>query len=197
MSIISRLTTWTIGQVLKAADLNGEFNNITNLLNNLDAATTTWTNVKVATLNVTTKATLPFGPFQANVSATTVSQTSVSSNAYTNTALAATITPTSASNRIKISVSGDIFNNNSATTARLSVKRGSTEVTSGGSLAEYHGFTGGSQMPVSFVYVDSPATTSATTYTVCLLSTDNSSAVFFPNNNGTNPTGVIILEEIV
>lgn len=58
MSIISRLTTWSIGQVLKAADLNGEFNNITNLLNNLDAATTTWTNVKVATLNSTTATTL-------------------------------------------------------------------------------------------------------------------------------------------
>lgn len=53
MSIISRLTTWTIGQVLKAADLNGEFSNITNLLNNLDAGTTSWTTVKTGALTVT------------------------------------------------------------------------------------------------------------------------------------------------
>lgn len=57
MSIINRLTTWTIGQVLKAADLNGEFNNITNLLNNLDAATTAWTNVKGGLINGTTSVT--------------------------------------------------------------------------------------------------------------------------------------------
>lgn len=58
MSIISRLTTWTIGQVLKAADLNGEFNNITNLFNNLDAATTSWTNVKTGILTTTGTTTL-------------------------------------------------------------------------------------------------------------------------------------------
>lgn len=53
MSIISRLTTWTIGQVLKAADLNGEFSNITNVLNNLDAGTTTWTIVNGTTSTIT------------------------------------------------------------------------------------------------------------------------------------------------
>lgn len=54
MSLLSRLTTWTAGQLLKSADLNGEFNNIVNGINNLDAATTTWTNVKAATVNATT-----------------------------------------------------------------------------------------------------------------------------------------------
>jgi len=57
MSIISRLTTWTIGQVLTAAALNNEFSNVTNLLNNLDAATTSWTNVKSAALTGTTSVT--------------------------------------------------------------------------------------------------------------------------------------------
>lgn len=53
MSIINRITTWAAGQVLKSADLNGEFNNVINLFNNLDATTTTWTNVKVQNLTST------------------------------------------------------------------------------------------------------------------------------------------------
>lgn len=54
MSLISRITTWTAGQILKAADLNGEFNNIVNLINNLDNASTTWTNVKATTITPVT-----------------------------------------------------------------------------------------------------------------------------------------------
>lgn len=50
MSLISRVTTWVASQILTSSALNGEFNNITNLLNNLDAGTTSWTNVKVGTL---------------------------------------------------------------------------------------------------------------------------------------------------
>ncbi len=68
MSLISRLTTWTVGQILKAADLNAEFNNVVNLINNLDAGSTTWTNVHDTTLvsgtsstGVTTATSLTFG----------------------------------------------------------------------------------------------------------------------------------------
>lgn len=52
MSVISRITTWT-SQILTSASLNGEFNNVVNVLNNLDSATSTWTNVKAATINAT------------------------------------------------------------------------------------------------------------------------------------------------
>lgn len=48
MSIISRITTWADGQTLFSADLNGEFNNIINLFNNLDSASSTWSNVKIS-----------------------------------------------------------------------------------------------------------------------------------------------------
>lgn len=56
MSLISRLTTWATNQLLTSSALNSEFTNITNLVNNLDAGTTTWTNVKVTTLTPTTVA---------------------------------------------------------------------------------------------------------------------------------------------
>lgn len=45
MSIISRITTWATNQVLTSSALNAEFNNVVNLLNNLDSGTTTWDNV--------------------------------------------------------------------------------------------------------------------------------------------------------
>jgi hypothetical protein len=48
MSIISRITTWVTNQVLTSSALNGEFNNIVNTLNNLDAGTTPWDNVILA-----------------------------------------------------------------------------------------------------------------------------------------------------
>lgn len=53
MSLISRITTWAAGQLLKSADLNGEFNNIVNTLNNLDAGSTPWTNVSTTNLTAT------------------------------------------------------------------------------------------------------------------------------------------------
>jgi hypothetical protein len=59
MSIINRITTWTLNQILTSSALNGEFNNITNTLNNLDSATTPWDNVKTANLTVTGSLTLP------------------------------------------------------------------------------------------------------------------------------------------
>lgn len=59
MSLFNRLTTWAAGQSLKSADLNGEFNNLVNGLNNLDGATTAWTNVKTGGLTVTGTITAP------------------------------------------------------------------------------------------------------------------------------------------
>ena len=53
MSIISRITTWVSGQVLTAAALNGEFNNITNLFNNIDSGTTGWTTLKINSGKIT------------------------------------------------------------------------------------------------------------------------------------------------
>jgi hypothetical protein len=53
MSIINRITTWTVGQLVTSAALNGEFNNMINFLNAVDGASTAWDNVKTGTLTVT------------------------------------------------------------------------------------------------------------------------------------------------
>ena len=57
MSVINRVTTWA-SQILTSSSLNGEFNNVVNTLNNLDSATSSWTNVKVGALTSTSSTVL-------------------------------------------------------------------------------------------------------------------------------------------
>lgn len=54
MSLISRITTWVSAQVLTASALNGEFNNIVNLINNIDAGTTNFSNCNSTASTITT-----------------------------------------------------------------------------------------------------------------------------------------------
>ncbi len=49
-------------------------------------------------------------------------------------------------------------------------------------------------IPVSFTYIDSPATTSATTYAMQMRNTDNTTTL---QAGDTNLTQIMILEEIV
>lgn len=130
------------------------------------------------------------------VSASTASVTSTTSGTYVNTALAATITPTSSSNKILILISGGIETSAAANNAQISVKRGSTEVTGGGLLIGHRPPASAvSRVGASCMYMDSPATTSSTTYTVVLLSSDGASTSRFPTNLG--ETTSIILMEVV
>lgn len=130
------------------------------------------------------------------ISGTTTSVTSTTSSTYQNTALAATITPTSASNKIFVLVSGALETNVAANNAQLSLKRGTTEVTGGGLLMALRpSASATTRIGGSFMYLDSPATTAATTYTVVLLSSDNASTSRFPSNAG--DTGSILLVEVV
>lgn len=84
MSLINRLTTWAVNQVLKSSDLNGEFNNITNLINNLDSASTTWTNVKVTTLSPQAGFTVPgnltFSPSTNGIVGTSTNDSATTGN---------------------------------------------------------------------------------------------------------------------
>lgn len=49
MSLITRLYSFTDGQTAYGSQVDAEIANIVNAINNLDAASTTWTNVKVTT----------------------------------------------------------------------------------------------------------------------------------------------------
>lgn len=109
---------------------------------------------------------------------------SSSSSTYADTGLTATITPSSASSKVLVLVTHASVakNNNTACAAKL--LRGSTDL---GVFDGTAGYTGGSGEfhvgAVAFNYLDSPATTSATTYKTQFASTANNPTVYI-NNSG-------------
>lgn len=207
MSLFNRITTWAAGQILKSSDLNGEFNNLVNGLNNLDGATTSWTNVKAGSLNVTGTSITLNGVLTTNAAGyiigtvvqtsqvTDTASTTSSGTSYTSTTTAASITPKATTHKIRISVTG-AFANTSFNTANtyVSIFRGSTDLSDGSGFNFISSNAGNTtfQGPCSMVYLDNPATTSSTTYTVKIKSDTAAKALW----NGSTGTAVILLEEI-
>lgn len=112
---------------------------------------------------------------------TTASVTATTSSSYVNTALTATITPMSVNSKIFVWVSGGLETAVQTNNAQLSLKRGSTEVTGGGVLSALRPSASvATRSNGSFIWIDSPGTTTATTYTVVLASSDGASNSRFP-----------------
>lgn len=140
------------------------------------------------------------------VSATTTTSTSFSSASYADTTITATITPTSATSKILVLVTATVRLNNAGTTvisnnANAKIVRGATDVylmDNDQFLSLY--LDGVAEVALrhtfAFNYLDSPATTSATTYKVQAnnsLGSGSSSALVFQQNSNTSQ---IILMEI-
>jgi hypothetical protein len=185
LSIINRITTWT-SQILTSASLNGEFNNVVNTLNNLDAGTTSWDVVKSASFlkgSATARTILQIQQGTTNLQTTTGSATFVS------TSLAVTITPYFSASTIRIFVTGSIENTAGGSLTFVTVYRGATELS--GTANGFTATASGSLVPCSIIILDSPASTSALTYTVKIRANANT-AVF---GDGTM-NHVILAEEI-
>lgn len=130
---------------------------------------------------------------------TTTTQTSTTSSTYQSTNSTASITPSSSSARIKITISSTVIVDRIATTMRVSLFRGATDLDpGGGGNGIYTVKTPADvamRVPLHLTFIDSPATTSSTTYTVKILSSDGANAVIWaPTNAG---PGIMVLEEIV
>jgi hypothetical protein len=99
------------------------------------------------------------------VNATYGTETTSTSTTYADTGLSATITPTSASSTILVLVNQSGVGKNGAAALRLRLMRGATQIIL---LEELGAYTGSSALnfiaSASTSYLDSPATTSATTY---------------------------------
>ena len=104
------------------------------------------------------------------VSAKYATQLNVGSTTVTDTGLTATITPTSATSTILVLVSQNgVGKGDSNCGARIQIVRGATNIAKIADLAGYDDSTGANYIgSVSGSYVDSPATTSATTYKTTL-----------------------------
>jgi hypothetical protein len=112
------------------------------------------------------------------VAATTTTETSSSSASYADTTLTATITPASASNQILVFVSQNGLQKVSSDTGvDLRLMRGATNIATfglaiGANAASTTHFDGGSSVTI----LDSPATTSATTYKTQFASSSGTAA---------------------
>ena len=134
------------------------------------------------------------------VSATSTSQATSTSTTFTTTGLEATITPQSASNKILIQVSGPMTGFAGGTNDQqgsLKIYRGgsggtSVEGSTNGLSCQYG--HNGEYSDVHILYLDSPATTSATTYTVMMSRRSGDTTYSFIRNS--NLTGSIILMEV-
>jgi hypothetical protein len=105
------------------------------------------------------------------VSATHSTEVSTSStSAYVTTGLTATITPSNSSSKILVLFNAPMYNNLNASNAIATVFRGTVSGTNLGTTGHGFGSSYGDSATVKNVvagsFLDSPSTTSATTYTV-------------------------------
>ena len=122
-------------------------------------------------LSAVTSAGLPSGPVLQVVSETSVAVVNTSStSAYVTTGLTAAITPSSSSSKILVLFNASMFNNLNASNAIVTVFRGTVSGTNLGAAGYGFGSCYGDSAlvknTVAGSYLDSPSTTSATTYTV-------------------------------
>jgi hypothetical protein len=128
------------------------------------------------------------------VSATTTTQTAITSTTMTDSGLSITITPTLASSKVMILVSQQVQveRNNTAQSAGWRLLRGATQIFDGdGTLSRGFLIVTNNQTEIAYaqfasiVYLDSPATTSATTYKTQgkVEVTTNNSTIRFQHNS--------------
>jgi hypothetical protein len=129
------------------------------------------------------KSALPTGTVLQVVSFSTTSQTSTTGSTSVTTGLSASITPSSSSNKVLI-----LMNTNCRTSVSSWIKFSLFKNGSGSGMPDFSsglGFSNNSNiqtMQFATNYLDSPATTSSTTY-----------ALYFANNN--SPTGTVTVQQ--
>jgi len=141
------------------------------------------------------KANLPTGSVLQVIQSATNTTVSTSSNSYVTTGFSASITPTASSSRVLILVSAVLYTAVAAAEPQLTVYRGGSNIT-GAHLSDIYAGNSALVAGASGMYIDSPATTSSTTYTLFYrqgnTGTGGAAAYLGPNNCITS----IILMEI-
>jgi hypothetical protein len=112
------------------------------------------------------KAALPTGSVLQVVSTSSTTTTSTSSTSFVTAGISASITPTSSSSKILVTVSGGGMDTWQSSNNRISAtvyRNASTQI---GGFTNVFGFSSRTIAPMAYQYLDSPATTSSTSYTV-------------------------------
>jgi hypothetical protein len=150
--------------------------------------TQTLTNKSIAATQLTgtiAAARLPAGSVLQVVSATTTTTTTTTSSSYVDTALSASITPSSASNKVLVLVTGgilvtdlgNVYGDGWANITRGATNISETRVAINFGSTTWNDFI--SSVPIS--HLDSPSTTSATTYKVRIYSSN--SLIVYPSGS--------------
>lgn len=132
---------------------------------------------------------------QATIGGSVISTTSTS---FVSTGLSASITPASATSKVLVSVNLTAFYSTVANTSgRWTIYRGVSNIAPTGSgtgqnFGEIFASAGQTLNNSNALYLDSPATTSSTTYTIYFASNNGNNVQFQPNNQ----TSTMVLMEI-
>ena len=130
---------------------------------------------------------MPAGSVLQVVQGTTTTEVTSTSSSYIDTGLSATITPTSASSKILvIATHGELAKSSGSSAARLAMRlvRGATNISNFASGLMYTSPSNDNdRVNASITYLDSPATTSATTYKTTAANPDASGSVNIQNNS--------------
>ena len=132
------------------------------------------------------------------VNATSVTQVSTSSSTYADSGLTASITPKSSTSKILVIVDlNGITKDSNNTSGGFKLLRNSTDLMV---LDHFIGYTNSTANlgpgGVGCNYLDSPATTSTTTYKVQLKSMNNNGTIYLNNAGYGNITSTITLMEV-
>lgn len=141
---------------------------------------------------------LPAGSVLQVVNGTYATQTSTSTSTYVTTGLTASITPRSASSKILVFANvGGVYKQANNTSVSLRLYRGASSIIQFEDNAAYNATTTNICVGTcSATYLDSPATTSSTTYTVYFASASNLASVYVHSFNVTSTASTITLMEI-
>ena len=100
---------------------------------------------------------------------TVTGMVTTSSTSFQDTGLEQAITPASASNKVLVIANVNGYNKpagNNANAVKLEIDRGGVQVFTTSDIIGYNGASNQDSGAVTLVYLDSPATTSATTYKI-------------------------------
>lgn len=114
------------------------------------------------------------------VTATSTSTKSTTSTSFVDTNLSAAITPSSSSNKILVLVQGQMYIASDGGQAITTLLRGTTNLGNADrGMMQHSDFEDRFQANASMIYLDSPSTTSATTYKVQIKVYSGSHTIYF------------------
>ena len=157
----------------------------------IEAAQIGSANATLATSGTLPAARLPAGSVLQVVNATNATTTTNSTQTYVDTGLTATITPRSTSSKVLVFVTHASLNKNAGNVAndlKINLCRNAVQIVELVASLGYTATAVQNWLSFSTQYLDSPATTSATTYKTQFANADVAAALVAVNNGGGGST---------